>query len=224
MAITRGIFYIKLCYHIEKIMEKYVLDTNLFFNMEPGIGLGKKTEEVVVRSTEAMKKLKNAGKAEFFMPPRIVDEFLSFFEDRQQPFLKSFLAEISVKSPDLQKAQFPSEAFYKMVEDIRARSYRGLIIAEEELKKTADQLMGTAKLQGKDYEIKVGQFIKTLRDRYRQATRVGFLDSVADLDVIALAKELGAHLVSTDEGVIAWGRIFGVKEVSAQVFGQKLQG
>lgn len=205
-------------------MDKYVLDTNLFFNMEPGLGIGKKTEEVVVTATATMKKLKETGNVEFYMPPRIVDEFLSFFEDKEQPFLKAFLAEISVKSPDLHKVQFPAEVFYKIVEDVRGRSYRGLTIGEEELKKTAQQLMGKPRLEGKEYEIKIGQFVKTLRDRYRQATRTGFLDSLADLDIIVLAKELDAYLVSTDEGVINWGRIFGVKEVSAQVFGQRLQG
>ncbi len=204
-------------------MDKYVLDTNLFFNMEPGLGIGKKTEEVVVKVTSAMKRLKEAGKAEFFMSPHVVSEFLSFFEDKEQAFLKSFLAEITVKSPDLHKVQFPAEVFYKIVEDVRKRSYRGLIISEEEVKKAASQPTGEAKSQGKDFEIKVGKFIKTLRDRYRQATRFGFLDSLADLDIIVLAKELDAYLVSTDVGVINWGRIFGVKEMSAQVFGQKLQ-
>lgn len=204
-------------------MDNYVLDTNLFFNMEPGLGIGKKTEEVVIGATAGMKKLKETKKAEFFMPPRIIDEFLSFFEDKEQPFLKAFLAEITVKSPDLHKAQFPAGVFYKIVEDVRSRSYRGLTIGEEELKKTASQLMGGSKLQGKEFETKIGQFIKTLRDRYRQATRFGFLDSLADLDIIVLAKELDAYLVSTDEGVVNWGRIFGVKEMSAQVFGRKLQ-
>ncbi len=204
-------------------MDRYVLDTNLFFNMEPGLGIGKKTEDVVTKVTQVMKKLKEGKKAEFYMPPRIVDEFLSFFEDQKQPFLKMFLAEISVKSPDLHKIQFPAEVFYKIVEDVRGRSYRGLTIAEEELKKTAQQLMGKPKLEGMEYEIKIGQFVRSLRERYRQATRFGFLDSLADLDIIALAKELEAYVVTTDEGVIKWGRIFGVKEMSAQVFGQKLQ-
>ena len=39
-----------------------------------------------------------------------------------------------------------------------------------------------------------------------------------------LAKELDAFLVSTDEGVVSWGREFGVKEMEASLFGQKLLG
>ncbi|MBI2034587.1 MAG: hypothetical protein HYT11_02535, partial [Candidatus Levybacteria bacterium] len=50
-------------------MDRYVLDTNLFFNMEPGLGLGKKTEEVVMATTLGIKKLKEKAMAEFYMPP-----------------------------------------------------------------------------------------------------------------------------------------------------------
>ncbi len=199
-------------------MDKYILDTNLFFNMEPGLGLGKKTEEVIGKTTEGIKKLK--GKAEFFMPPRIVDELLSFFEDKKQGFLQDFLAQITVKSPE--PLYSPTQIFYQIVQDIRERSYRGLTIAEEELKKAAEAMVGQPKLDKKDFEMKTGLVIKNLRERYRQATRFGFLDSVADLDLIVLAKEVDAYLVSTDEGVIRWGRVFGVKEMAAEILGKKL--
>ena len=205
-------------------MEKYVLDTNLFFNMEPGLGLGRKTEEVVVAATKAMKALKEKKLAEFYMPPAIVNEFLRFFEDKEQRFIKDFLAQITVKSPDVSKVDFNAAVFYKIVADIRERSYRGLTIGEEEIKRTAQGFLGQPKLEKKDLEIKVGEFVKNLRERYRNATRTGFLDSVADLDLIVLAKEVDGYIVSTDEGVIAWGRIFGVKEMDAKVFGKKLSG
>lgn len=204
-------------------MEKFVLDTNLFFNMEPGLGLGRKTEEVVVAATKAMKKLKSDGKAEFYMPPAIVDEFLSFFDDQEQPFIKEFLAQLTVKSPDVSKVDFSAAIFYKMVADIRDRSYKGLNIAEEEMKKAAQSLLGKT-LDKKDFEIKSGEFVRSLRDRYRNATRTGFLDSVADLDLIVLAKEVDGFVVSTDEGVMNWGRTFGVKEMDAKVLGEKLSG
>ncbi|MBI2051912.1 RNA ligase partner protein [Candidatus Roizmanbacteria bacterium] len=203
-------------------MGKYVLDTNLFFNMEPGLSLGTKTEEVVVAATSGMKHLKEKKEAEFFMPPRVVEEFLSFFENKEQKFLKEFLAQITVKSPDVSKIQFPASLFYKLVEDVRHRNYRGLAIAQEEAKKAAQSVIDEGKLDKKSFEIKVGGAIKTLRERFRQATRFGFLDSVADLDLIVLARELDAYLVSTDEGVVSWGRAFGVREMEASIFGKKL--
>lgn len=204
-------------------MEKFILDTNIFFNMEAGLGLGDKTEEVVVGLTKKIIELKKSKKAEFFMPPRAVDEFLSFFENKDQQFLKDFLSQITVKSPDASKANFSSQVFYKLVEDIRLRSYRGLTIGEEEIGNAARLMMGTPELTKKDFEIKVGGVVKKFRERYRNATRAGFLDSLTDLDLIVLAIEQDAYLVTTDEGVLNWGRVFGVKEIASEVFRKRIE-
>ncbi len=204
-------------------MEKYILDTNLFFNMESGMGLGKKTEEVTVVFTKAAKKLRVGGSAEFFMPPKIVDEYLSFFENKNQPFIKDFLNQITIKSPDIGQVQIAGSVFYHLIEDIRNRSFRGLRIGEEEIVGASKSMAGQKDLNKKDFEIKSGEAIRAFRDRYRQATRFGFIDSLADLDLIILAKEMGGYLVSSDEGVVNWGRIFGVKELPAPVFGSKLK-
>ncbi len=202
-------------------MDTYILDTNLFFNMEAGLDLGGKTDEVVFSLTQAIKKVRS--EAHFYMPPRIVDEFLSFFDDREQPFLKEFLAEITIKSPDTHSIQVAAPVFYKLIEDIRARSYRGLAVAEEEIQKAAELMAGAGQLQKKDFQMKVGPVVKTFRDRYRQATRTGFLDSVADLDLIMLAKETDGFLISSDEGVLVWGRTFGVKEMPVPAFGERMK-
>src|SRR3989339_1051383 len=199
-------------------MEKYILDTNLFFNMEADLGLGKKTEEIIINLTNIIFRLKKEKKAEFFMPPSIVSEFLGFFENKEQLFLKNFLSVITIKSPEKSKINFPSTVFYQLVEDIRNRSYRGLNISEEEIESAGRKMMAEKDLGKKDFQIKIGATIKNFRNRYRNATRTGFLDSVADLDLIVLAFEQEAFLVSSDEGVLKWGRIFGVKEMPSEVF------
>ena len=165
-------------------MEKYILDANLFFNMEAGLDLGEKTEAVVKKLTDMVNKLKAAKRAEFYLPPRVVDEFLSFFENKEQQFLKNFLSVITVKSPDLAKATFPAQVFYELVADIRQRSYRGLNIGEEEIEKAGRAMLGKNNLSTKDFQMQIGSVVKKFRERYRQATRFGFLDSVADLDLI----------------------------------------
>jgi predicted DNA-binding protein (UPF0278 family) len=73
-----------------------------------------------------------------------------------------------------------------------------------------------------DFQKKTGEIVKNLRDRYRQATRVNFLDSVIDLELITLAKELDGTVVSADEGVVRWGRFFGIKEIDPHLFKDKL--
>lgn len=75
----------------------------------------------------------------------------------------------------------------------------------------------------KDFQITIGKFIKNFRARYRNATRTGFLDSVADLDLIILSKEIDGFLVTSDEGVLSWGRTFGIKEMPTSVFQKRLE-
>ncbi len=201
-------------------MEKFILDTNLFFNMEAGFDMGGKTTEVIENIISYSEKLKN--KAEFLMPPAILDEFLSFFEDKNIPEIKKLLSCIVVRSPTRGAQAFSSTVFYKLVEDIRQRSYKGLNLGEEEIKKAGAEMMGKEIIGKKEFEIKIGKIITNFRDRYRQATRNGFIDSVADLDLIVLAKETNGFLVSSDQGVIYWGRIFGVKEVPPQSLRSRL--
>lgn len=204
-------------------MDSYILDTNLFFNMEEGMDLGDKTEEVIRNMTKAIKKLKELEQGIFYMPPLIVEEMLSFFENKEQDFLKEYLNAIVIKSPSVDDKHFPARFFYQLVEDVRERSYRGLRVGEEEIIKAGRMMQGKGDLSKKDFEIAIGDVTRKYRERYRQATRTGFLDSVADLDLIVLAKEVDGYLISTDEGVIAWGRTFGVKEMPASVFGARLK-
>lgn len=204
-------------------MDSYILDTNLFFNMEEGMDLGGKTEEVIRNMTKAIKKLKELEQSIFYMPPLIVEEFLSFFDNKEQDFLKEYLSAIIIKSPSVDDQSLPARFFYQIVDDVRGRSYRGLRVGEEEIIKAGQMMKGKGALSKKEFEITLGDVTRKYRERYRQATRTGFLDSVADLDLIMLAKATDGYLVSTDEGVITWGRTFGVKEMPASVFGARIK-
>src|SRR3989338_1594484 len=204
-------------------MENFILDTNLFFNIGAGLEMGRTTEAIVGKLTEVIKKFKKNHRASFYMPPRIVDEFLSFFEDKNQEFIKNFLSVINIKSPSPSTINFSSQIFYRLVEDIRNRSYRGLNIAEEEIVKAGEMTSNKKFESEKDFQIAIGKFVKKFRDRYRNATRTGFLDSVADLDLIVLSKEVDCFLVTSDEGVLSWGRIFGIKEMPSSVFQKRLE-
>jgi len=181
--------------------------------MQAGLDFGDTTEEVMEHMTLC------GEKSSLYMPPRIVEELLSFFENKEQDSIKKLLSVITVKSPNVDSFQFPASVFYTLVDDIRNRSYRGLRTGEEEIEQAAQSFMGAQALSKMEFQKKIGVQIKGFRDRYRQATRVGFLDSIADLDIIVLAKELDGVVVSTDEGLLKWSRLFGVKEMSPSVFG-----
>lgn len=204
-------------------MESFILDTNIFFNMEAGSTLGKNTNEVIVNLTNFAKKLKKKKQGVFYMTPSAVSEFLSFFKDKDQQIIKELLSVINIESPNLSKEFFSGSVFYKLIEDIRLRSYRGLNIAEEEIKAAAFEFSKIKTEGKKDFQIKIGSFINSFRERYRKATRVGFLDSTTDLELIILARQKQGFLVTADEGVLFWGRMFGVKEMPFSVFAKRLE-
>lgn len=204
-------------------MDFYVLDTNLFFNFEPGMGLSQKTEETIRLMTKVAVSMQKQNKASFVLSPKIVEEILSFFDNKNQPFLQEFFSAVRIQSPDAGMVTLPTHAIGLLVEEMRQRGRRGLQVAIEELGKTAQAFMGTVQMPRPEFQKKVGEFIRALRDRHRQATRVGFIDSLADFDCILLAKQLNGTLVTTDEGLLRWAREFGVTEMPAAAFGQKVR-
>ena len=202
-------------------MDSYVIDTNFFFNLEVKSGFGSSAPEIVKTFVKLATKLKEEKKAHFYMPPSIVEEIASF-DDSHKDYVHDLLTVVTVQSPDVSKVQFPAAIFYTLVDEIRSRSYRGLTIAAEQVE-AAGQLVSGKTFENKmEYQKTMGEVVTKLRERYRQATRFNFLDSVADLDLIVLARELDAYLVSADEGVIRWGRMFGVKEVAADMLLKRL--
>ena len=187
--------------------------------MEAGLELGATTKEVMDTLEMFVKK-----GAVLYMPALIADEFLTFFhstEDQKRAHL--FLTSIVVRSPKEGSITLPVSVISQLIAESRERALRGLQIAEEEIIRVAEKTVGKTYESKKDFQIGMRDHIRTLRDRYRNATRKGFLDSVADFELILLSRELSARLVSTDEGVIVWGRQFGVQESTPPVFGARVR-
>jgi hypothetical protein len=57
-----------------------------------------------------------------------------------------------------------------------------------------------------------------MRDKYRRALRQGVLDSREDFDLLVLARELDAGVVTEDRGVISWADEFGLRYVHGGQF------
>jgi RNA ligase partner protein len=204
-------------------MDIYVIDTNIFFNLEVKSGLGDNPRAIIEEVTRLGKTLKEQNKGAFYMPPRILEEFLGFV-DVNDSYVKDFMSTVVVKAPDVSKLQFPGEVFYKLVEEMRHRSYRGLQVSEEELINAGKSMLEHKDLSHIDFQKAIGEHTSKLRDRYRQATRFKFLDSVADLDLLMLAQELNGAIITSDEGVTRWARIFGIKEIVPQVLKEHFVG
>lgn len=130
------------------------------------------------------------------------------------------------KSPNRYDTKIPSEIFYEYVQDMRERMNKGMRISENAIWEAAVESLVRMSRGGEKSQIEaeiVGKAIADFRKRYRLALRKGTLDSAPDLDVLLLAKELGAGVVAADEGIKVWAERLGLRFLSAQSFPKMMQ-
>jgi RNA ligase partner protein len=184
----------------------FVLDTSIFTNPQ----LYKKFSEDILNATEDLLFLMEHADAEFYMPLSTYDELNKMVKlGNLQP---KFELTVKLRNPRKYNLQIPAEFLFDFIGDLRARINKGLRIAEEHVRNAID----------KNRE-NIGDVIKSLREKYREALRQGILDSREDVDVILLAYELDAILVSADEGVRKWAKELGVKLINPQNFKEILE-
>lgn len=196
---------------------KYCIDTNIFFSFQKDINLGKNPSEVMNSILKAAHDRSNV----FLMPPKIEDEVILMIDESSRKTWSQLATYIVKKSPQIYTHSIGATLLYEFVNDYRKRAYDGLKIAEDVVVQVAKGPCGeTNKVE---FEKSLQPIKESLRNRYRNATRTGTIDSVADLDLVMLALEEDAVLITADEGVIVWGRKFGVKEMSLTTFGESIR-
>ncbi len=163
------------------------------------------------------------------MPPITYKEFSEYMARYECPHEIMIKADtwIVKKSPNRYDTKIPSQIFYEYVQDMRERMNKGMRISENAIWEAAVESLVTMSRGGKkksqiETEI-VGKAITDFRKRYRQALRKGTLDSAPDLDVLLLAKELGAGVVAADEGIKVWAERLGLRFLSAKAFPQMMK-
>jgi len=191
--------------------------------MSAQMGLGDSTALIMQNMTKALLVGQKTKEIEVLIPPSIVSEIQSFFDNPKEKNIVALLGSMTIKSPNIHATQLSSDIMRQLIEEYRQRAFRGMKVAEEELASVATMFMGKEALGHKEFQMAIGKYISNLRNRYRNATRTGTIDSVADFELIILAIEQDAQLVSTDAGVLLWGRKVGVKEATPGSFGTKLQ-
>ncbi|HNQ31489.1 MAG TPA: RNA ligase partner protein [Candidatus Woesebacteria bacterium] len=199
---------------------RFCIDTNVFFSYQKGIDIGSSLEEVVSQLIVATEK----NDIELFMPPRIVEELQALVEAERLSTVQKLLVSTTVQSPTLQTHTIGAQTLYDFVREYRDRTQQGLHVAIELIHETTKIPIFGDNLSKKETQKSLQPIIEKLRSRYRNATRTGFVDSLADLDLIFLSKEIGAYLISADEGVVSWGRKIGVREMDLVSFGKVLKG
>ena len=197
----------------------FCLDTNILFSFQKGINLGNSPGAVA----DLLIKVGQGKKARFLMPPRIVEEIYYLVDTSTKPKIDEFLAQVTVQSPTIHNQTIGVQILYDFVNESRVRTQQGLHIADEIIVQTAQSYLQKQEMAKIDFQKSLQPIKENLRLRYRNATRTGFIDSLADLDLLFLAKESEASLISADEGVVLWGRKMGVKEMGLPVFGETMR-
>jgi RNA ligase partner protein len=108
---------------------------------------------------------------------------------------------------------------------MRSRINKGMNISEEAVWESVTRCIalseGGANLKDMKDEIErevVGGVIRKFREKYRAALRYGILDSAPDIDVLLLAKELDAAVVSQDLGIQRWAEQLGLRFMESRSF------
>lgn len=197
----------------------FCIDTNILFTFQKSINLGSNPTEVA----QTLHRVGASRQARFHIPPRIIAEIRTMTDSKALPDIEQFLSIALVRSPTLHDKVIGVTTLYDYVEESRLRATQGLHIAEDALVQTAQSFQGKSTLSRVDVQKALQPTKENLRSRYRNATRTGFIDSQADLDLLFLARETDAYLVSADEGVIVWGRKIGVKEIDLAHFGSAIR-
>jgi RNA ligase partner protein len=183
----------------KSIKDKVVLDTSLFVNPEVRNDFGDSPTEAI---KEFLLLAEQASSLEFYMPSSIFRELLNFVDKRKIP--GRLFAVLHQKSPSKHEMTCPAIFLYELIEDIRDRINKGLRIAEKAVR-------GAGQTDER-------QLIQNMRKSYREALREGIIDSKEDVDLILLAKELDALLVTVDHGAIAWAEKLGIRWLLPEKF------
>jgi len=181
---------------------KIVLDTSIFVNPDSRIFFGKSPHEAL---NNFLQIIKNKQEIHYYTPPSVYAELMKFMGGRFSPKETTL---IQKKPPSSYTTPLPSLLFYEFIEEMRSRINKGLRIAEKYSQKS---LKVSAPNKDKEEEI-----IKSLRQEYRTALREGIIDSKEDFDLVLLAKEIDAHLATSDNGLIKWASKLGITCLSAK--------
>ncbi len=196
------------------IMQTFVIDTNFFINLQRPLELGQNKEQVVENFVKEVTPLVKEGTIEVLTTPESLTEIGSFFETTKE--VEGLQKVVVVASPNTSDLKLSAILFRDLVAEIGKRLYRALRMTEEPVK----ELLGKEPVKDRETEQK---YIGELRAKYRRATREGFLDSTVDLDLILLARERNAVLVTSDQGLLMWARKFGCQELMPELFVKKIR-
>ncbi|MHA2365896.1 MAG: RNA ligase partner protein [Candidatus Hodarchaeales archaeon] len=174
-----------------------VLDTSVFSDPQSRKWLGDDIQSAI---KNFIKLASDAKDIEFYMPRSIRDELQKLIGENI-PYLENI---VYVKSPAIFELTIPAGIFYEFLDDLRSRIDRGLRVSE--------------KLIRHNQTLTIDDRIRKLREGYRTAFRKGIVDSKEDFEVILLAKQINAMIVTADQGLLKYADKLGISIMDAHLF------
>ena len=110
----------------------------------------------------------------------------------------------------------PADVVYEYIDEMTGRVNRGLRVSERAVRRAEDSMADAA--EGEGAMTAVDRVVSELRDEYRDALRGGVLDSREDFDLLVLARELEAGVVTEDQGIVDWAEAFGLRYIRGRDF------
>jgi len=202
----------------ENFKKKFVVDTSLFLTQHVRKN-GESMEEAIDRITGLIINSRDQGPT-CFMPPSTHDELLDITENKVSDEVHQDLkTSVIRKGPKRYDIKVSGEFMHDFIEEMRKRVDKGLRLSEKALRELEDM----EEEPDHDYYSQSDVVISKLRDNYKEALRKGILDSREDLDLLLLARELNATVVTEDNGVLNWADEFGLRSIKGRDFPDFLQ-
>ena len=197
--------------------QRFVLDTSLFIT-EDIRREGESLEDANLRLLELIAQARLHLGISCYMPPTIHDELTTMLDQREvsDEVYSKLNTWVVRKHPDRYDVSIPANVVYSFVDEMSDRVNRGLRVSEEAVRR-AETAMDEP-IEDHEYKTEVDAVIADLREKYRSALRTGVLDSREDFDLLILARELEAGVVTEDRGIIGWTEDFGLRYIRGREF------
>ncbi|APW98163.1 RNA ligase partner protein [Halobiforma lacisalsi AJ5] len=206
----------------ETFKQRFVLDTSLFVTEEIRRE-DESLEEAVLRLLDLIAHARLNLGISCYVPPTIHDELTTMLEARgvAEEVYAKLNTWVVRKHPDRYGLEIPANVVYSFVDEMSDRVDRGLRVSEEAVRRA--ERASDEPLEDHEHKTEVDAVISDLRDKYRGAMRTGVLDSREDFDLLILARELDAGVVTEDRGIIDWTEDFGLRYIRGREFPDLLE-
>ena len=199
------------------LKQRFVLDTSAFVTDEIRRD-DEEMEEAIERLLGLIREAKLDLNISCYHPPSIRDELVTILEGRGgepdvTPELDTWVIK---KNPARYEERIPVEIVYDFIDEMSDRVNKGLRVSEKAVRKAEESTSET--VDESDYVTEIDEVISDLRQEYRTALRQGVLDSREDFDLLVLARELDACVVTEDRGIIEWAEDFGLRYLKGRDF------